>query len=41
MLLYETFARALPYAGIDPNYVHIGLLTRMLPRPTLTDEMWW
>ncbi len=39
MLLYEVFARALPYAGVDANYVHIGLLTRMLPRPTITEDV--
>ena len=39
MLLYEVFARALPYAGVDANYVHIGLLTRMLPRPAITEDV--
>ena len=39
MLLYEVFVRALPYAGVDANYVHIGLLTRMLPRPTITEDV--
>ena len=39
MLLYEVFARALPYAGVDANYVHIGLLTRMLPRPAPQKSM--
>ena len=39
MLLYEVMARELPYKGKDSCEIIVGVITKLLPRPTLTDEM--
>ncbi|KAL1515502.1 hypothetical protein AB1Y20_002125 [Prymnesium parvum] len=39
MLLYEVMARELPYKGNDSCEIIVGLITQLLPRPTLSEEM--
>jgi hypothetical protein len=41
MVMYELVASALPYAGLEPNYVTVGLVTKMLPRPRLPADSEW
>lgn len=39
ILLYEVMARQLPYRGMDSCEIIVGVITQMVPRPTLNDEM--
>ena len=38
IVMFEVLSRSLPYAGRDQYELMIGIITRMLPRPALTDE---
>jgi hypothetical protein len=38
MLLYEVMTRQLPYGQTDPDFVLVGVLTRLLPRPCLGSD---
>ncbi|KAL1504701.1 hypothetical protein AB1Y20_008480 [Prymnesium parvum] len=38
ILLYEIMARELPYKGVDTFQVVMGVITKMLPRPTLPTD---
>ena len=39
MLLYEVMARELPYKGKDSCEIIVGVITKLLSRPTLTEAM--
>lgn len=39
VLLYEVMARELPYRGMDSCEIIVGVITQLIPRPTLNEEM--
>lgn len=39
MLCYELMSRELPYHGLSPAEVSVGVVTNMLPRPELNESI--